>query len=142
MWLFIVALLLIVVEVLTVSTFFIWVSLGVFASALTSLVTDNVVIITLVGIVITILSLVMLRTKYFNYARPKKIEATAYEKLIGKKATMLEDYLTNGANTSSAKVDGVIWTVICETSATKFNKNEIVLIEDVVGSKLVIRKED
>lgn len=135
-----IGLLLILVEILTVSTIFIWISIGFFAAALASAFTGNLYVLILVGTIATVLSLVSLKSKYVNYTKPKTLIQTASNELIGKKAKMLESYRSDGASVGVAIIGGVTWTVSCEREGLNFKEDELVKISAISGSRLIIEK--
>lgn len=137
-----IGLVLILIELLTVSTFFVWIAAGVFAAAFTSVFTDNIYILLGVGTLVTIICLASLQSKYINYIKPKNATQTSYNNLIGRKAKMLDDYHADGVNSGSAKVGGVTWSVVCENERTTFTADETVIIKAIEGSKLIIGKEE
>lgn len=132
---------LIVVEVITASTFAIWIAVGFLCASLTSLVTDNLIIIALVGTVAMLLSVAVLRTKYIKYFLPKERKETSYNELLGKHAILQDDYTSNGVDVGVARVQGVDWSVQCEQSGVEFTKGERVVIKKIEGVRLIIEKE-
>ncbi len=133
---------LIVLEVFTASTFFIWIAVGFIAASLTSLITTNVVIIGFVGVLATLLSLALLRTSYAKYILPKENAQTSYNELIGKHAIMQEDYTSNGVDVGLARVGGVDWSVQCDTSGVEFLEGQRVIIKKIEGVRLIIDREE
>ncbi|WOO87996.1 NfeD family protein [Mollicutes bacterium LVI A0039] len=137
----IIGIFLIIAEVLTASTFVIWIAIGFLCAALVSLVTSNFVVLAAVGIITTLLSVAVLRTKYVKWVLPKERVETAHNELIGKAAIMKEDYTSNGVDVGIARVGGVDWSVQCETLETSFTAGERVVIKKIEGVRLLIEKE-
>ncbi|WOO86398.1 NfeD family protein [Mollicutes bacterium LVI A0039] len=139
--LIIIGIVLVVLEALTASTFIIWIAFGFLCAALTSFATSNIIIIATVGIVTTLLSVALLRTKYVRWILPKNRTETSYNEIIGKKAVMKEDYTADGVSVGVATINGVDWSVQCETDNLTFIKGERVMILKIEGVRLFIEKE-
>lgn len=138
----IVGMLLVICEVITISTYFIWIAIGFLAASLASIITTNIIIIATVGILATLLSVGLLKTKYVKYVLPKKRVETAFNELVGKYAIMQENYVSNGVDTGLAKVQGVEWSCQCEEINTHFDKGERVKIIKIEGVRLIIEREE
>lgn len=137
----IIGIVLIMLEVFTASTFFIWIAVGFLSSGLVSLVTSNVIIISAVGIFSTLISVAVLRTRYVKFVMPKERVETAHNELIGKNAIMRDDYTSNGVDVGVARVGGVDWSVQCDESNVNFEAGERVVIKKIEGVRLLIEKE-
>ncbi len=138
----VIGLVLVILEVVTASTFFIWIAIGFFAACIVSLFTTNVVVIAAFGIVVTVLSVSLMRTKYAKYVLPQKQTPTAYNELIGNHAIMQADYTANGVDVGTARVGGNDWSVQSEQLGNVFFKNERVVIKKIEGVRLIIEKEE
>lgn len=137
----IIGIILVGVEVVTASTFFIWIAIGFLCASLTSIVTSNIIIIAFVGIITAVGSIVGLKDKYIKYIQPKDTPTT-YNELIGKFAIMQADYTSNGVDVGLARVGGVDWTVQCATSHVSFKAGERVVIRKIEGVRLIIEREE
>ncbi len=133
---------LLILEVITISTFLVWIAIGFFAASLTSIFTTNIFIIAFVGTVATILSLLVLKTKYVKLVMPKKREETAFNELIGKHAIMQADYFANGVDIGLARVGGIDWSVQSKEEGLEYTTGERVLIHRIEGVRLIIGKEE
>lgn len=133
---------LIVLEVFTASTFFIWIAVGFIAASLVSLTTESIVVIAICGVVATLLSLGLLRTRYAKYILPKENAKTAFNELIGEHAIMEADYTSNGVDVGVARASGASWSVQCAVSGVTFTKGERVVIEKIEGARLIIAREE
>lgn len=138
----IIGLALIVLEVFTASTFFIWIAVGFLCASLVSLVTSNLIVLAIVGVVTTLLSVAVLKAKYVELVLPAERTKTSYNELIDKHAIMQEDYDSNGVDVGLARVQGVDWSVQCEESGVHFEKDERVVIKKIEGVRLIIERED
>lgn len=133
---------LLVLEVITASTFFIWIAVGFFCASLVSLITSNLIIVAAVGIVATLLSVASLRSRYAKWILPKENAKTSYNELIGKHAIMQADYTSNGVDVGLARVGGVDWSVQCLQAGQKFSKEERVVIKKIEGVRLIVEREE
>ncbi len=138
----IIGLALIVLEVFTASTFFIWIAVGFLCASLASLVTSNIIVLAIIGIATTLISVALLKSKYMELVLPAERTKTSYNELIGKHAIMQADYESNGVDVGLARVQGVDWSVQCEQSGVNFKKGERVVIKKIEGVRLIIERED
>lgn len=74
--------------------------------------------------------------KYLKIGHTK----TNYESLIGKKAIVIED-IDNYQGRGQVKVDGQIWSAKTEAKEV-IEKDSKVMINEVVGVKLIVSKEE
>lgn len=133
---------LIILEVFTVSTFLIFIAFGFLAASLVSIISDSYILIATVGVVVTLLSIKLLRSKFTKYAQPNGQVQTSYNELIGKFAIMESDYTANGVDVGQARVSGVDWSVQCATNGSEFTAGERVKIKKIEGARLIIDRED
>lgn len=138
----IIGVVLVIAEVITISTFFIWIAIGFFVAAFVAIFTSNIFVITIFGIVASVASVMLLKTSYVKYVLPKKRTETAFNELIGKHAIMLEEYTSNGVDNGLARVGGVDWSVQCEESGIKFEEGQRVVIKKIEGVRLIIEREE
>lgn len=138
----IIGVVLVITEVITVSTFFIWIAIGFFVASLVSLFVSNIFIIAIFGIVASVASVMLLKTSYVKWVLPKKRTETAFNELIGKHAIMQEDYISNGVDNGLARVGGVDWSVQCEELGIKFEEGQRVIIKKIEGVRLIIEREE
>ncbi len=133
---------LLILEVITISTFLVWIAIGFIAASIVSIFTTNIFIIAFVGVAATVLSLLVLKTKYVRLVMPKTREETAFNELIGKHAIMQNDYVVNGVDIGLARVAGIDWSVQGQVEDQIFAQGERVLILRIEGVRLIIGKED
>lgn len=138
----IIGIVLIGLEIFTSSTFLVFIGVGFIAASLVSLLTTNLIIISVVGVLVTLVSIGLLRKKYAHYMQPKAHTQTSYNELIGKHAIMLEDYTANGVDIGLVRVTGIDWSVQCETLGLSFKEGESVIIQKIEGARLIIDKEE
>lgn len=136
----IIGLLLIILEAITVSTFFIWLGIGFLGAAIIAYFTSNVLIIVLGGIIITLLSVMVFKPRYLKSIQPNGSVKTSYNQLVGSTVKMLEDYDYDGTNTATAIVKSITWTVEAKQMNASFKKDELVVVKAIDGAKLIIEK--
>ncbi len=137
----IIGLVAIAVEFLTISTFFIWIAFGLWAAAITALVTTNVYVITIVGLVVGIGSAFGFRSNYIAYANKTGDTKTSYESHIGTSVVLLGDYEPNETNHGEIKLNGVVWSARSVNQEVKYVKDEVVTIVDIKGNFVYINKK-
>ncbi len=124
---------LLIIEVLTASTFFIWFALGGFAAAITSLFTDNILIIVVVFAITSIGLMVSLKQNLQRRLAKNNVE-TSYEKIIGKSAIVTRKITPT--TPGEVKVAGQIWSA---RSEKVHNLEEEVTIVKINGSHVIVK---
>ncbi len=140
--LFVVGVVLIILEMLTVSTFLIWPGIGVLVAAFASLFTSNVLVLAIVFAIATLVSIGLLKTKYIKLVMPKKKTETSYNEYIGKHAILINDYIANGVDNGIVRLNGVEWSVKSKKIDESFKAGERVTIIAIEGVHLIIGKEE
>lgn len=133
----IIGIILVIVELLTVTFFSIFLAIGAFAAALSAFFTQNVIIHISVFIIFAALSFIFGKSflgKFFKVneeIRPSTINA-----LLGKTGIVIAEIKEDSPG--QVKVDGTVWTAIAEDSSiiTEKSKVEVVKID---GVKLVVK---
>lgn len=138
----IIGLVLVLLEVFTASTFLIFIGFGFLAASLVSLITSNIIVLSIVGVGVSLITIKLLRSKFTKYAQPNGKIQTSYNELIGKYAIMQSDYTSNAVDVGVARVSGVDWSVQCETNGLTFAAGERVKIIKIEGVRLIIDRED
>lgn len=140
MWIFwlVFSIIMFVGEVLSVSFFMIWFSIGGIAAAFTSFLTNNVYIQAVVMLVIS--TILVLATKPFTkkFLESKSKVESNVNALIGKKARVIQE-INNIENTGKVKVNGEIWKAITENSEEIIHIDCDVTILAVDGVKLIVK---
>ena len=133
-WLIISAVLLFA-EILTLHLVFASFSLGAFAAALTAASTSSVAVQGIVLIVVSGLSLLLLRPAVLK--RLYKSEATTgMDKLIGQEAVVLE---TVTSHEGSIRLNGELWTA--RSRSGPINSEENVIVHSIDGATAIVEKQ-
>ena len=138
-WLIIFVVLL-VIELLTISLTTIWFSLGALAAFVVAIVGFGVPIQIGIFLIVSIVLLFLTRpiaVNYFNSARQK----TNAEGLIGQSAIVTEEINTLHA-TGKAEVNGLEWSAKTDEEEGVIVEGEIVSIEGIQGVKLIVKKKE
>lgn len=139
--LIVIGLILIILEIFTVTTLLIWIGIGFLAAAFTSLFTSNPIILLVVGTVACLLTMVIFRDKFKNGLLAGKQTKTSYEELIGKKAQITTGFIGNDVNRGTLKINGVEWIALANDNQV-YEVNEIVIIKKIDGAKMHVEKEE
>ncbi len=131
--LLIISVILLVVEVITASTMFIWFALGGFVTAFASLFIENYIVLTLIFGVTSLSLMALLRTKVRTKLETTSVE-TSYEKILNQKAIVLEEITPT--KPGSVKVSGQTWSARSESSHAV---NEEVSIIKINGSHVIVK---
>ena len=132
---FILFLILLFIELITVNLVTIWFVVGALAAMIASLLTDNITIEVIVFIVVSIVSLIITKP-FIKKLRTRKITPTNLDRVIGKTGVVTKDITKDSYG--EVKVEGSIWTA---TSKTKINKGSQIEVLKIDGVKLVVEKK-
>ena len=135
MFWFIMFVVFLVIEIITVGLVSIWFSFGSLFALLSTCFTDNIIIQSIVFVVFSLALIFICRplfkSKFF------KSEATNYGKYIGKTGIVTKEITSN--NYGEVKVDGTIWTA---KASKKIKVDEKVKVLDIEGVKLIVERDD
>ena len=135
MFWFILFVVFLIIEIITVGLVSIWFSFGSLFALLSTCFTDNVLIQSIIFVVFSLVLIVLcrplLKSKFL------KSEATNYGKFIGKTGIVTKEITSN--NYGEVKVDGTIWTA---KASKKIKKDEKVKVLDIEGVKLIVERID
>lgn len=131
---FILFLVLLFIEIITINLVTIWFVFGSLAAMLTSFLTTNVTIQIIVFIAVSIVSLIITKP-FIKKLRKRKIVPTNLDRVIGKIGIVTKEITKNSYG--EVKVDGSIWTA---TSKNKITKDSQVQVLKIDGVKLVVEK--
>lgn len=127
------------IELFTLTVFFVFIGLGFLGATIVSLFTQNIFIILGVGIIITLISIYFLRTLLMNKLKKIREEKSGFEITIGQKAKVIDEISSDPSKFGTVKIDGVIWNAR-EINEQKLEPGEIVKILKIDGSHLVVEK--
>ncbi len=124
-----------VIEIITVGLVSIWFSFGSLFALLSTCFTDNIYIQAIVFVVFSLALILicrpLLKSKFI------KTEATNYGKFIGKIGVVTKEITSH--EYGEVKVDGTIWTA---KSNKKIKVDEKVKVLDIEGVKLIVERVD
>lgn len=135
LWL-VLAIVLFIIESITVGLVCMWFGIGAAAAMLVSLAADNIYIQWLVFIVVSLAMLVLLRP-LAKRAMFSHIERTNAGSMIGKSAVLTESIGENSPG--RLKYGDVSWIAVTDNGDT-IEKGEKVNINSIKGNKLVVSK--
>ena len=131
---FMLAIVLIFVEIATVNLVCIWFAIGCFVAGLVGLITDNTMIQVGVFLIVSILSLILTKP-FIKKLRPKGIVRTNLDRVIGQIGIVTSDI--DKLEPGEVKVDGKKWMAVSDTKIIKGSKVEILAID---GVKLKVKE--
>lgn len=131
---FILVLVLLFIELITINLVTIWFVIGSLAAMITTLITDNVTIQIIVFIVVSLISLIATKP-FIKKMRTRKIIPTNLDRVIGKTGIVTKEITKDSYG--EVKVEGSIWTA---TSKTKIEKGSQIEVLKIDGVKLVVEK--
>ena len=135
-WL-IIAGVLFVVEICTVSFFAFWPGIGAVAAAICSLFTDNIVIQSAVFVIVTTIMILFMKPLAKKLFKTKDVNMNN-KALIDKNGVVTQE-IYNLNSKGQVKVSGELWSAISENDEI-IEKGSTVLVKDVKGVKLVVKK--
>ncbi len=141
MWLYIwlgVVAVTMIIEFITMELVSIWLSIGALIAMILAACGVGYEIQIIVMIVVSISCILGLRKVTLKFLNKNK-DKTNVDMLIGNKTKLLSDITEDDAG--SVKVNGVVWSAITENQEP-IEKDNYVVIEKVVGNKLVVKKAD
>lgn len=128
--LLVVSILLLILEIFTVSTFFLWIAIGVLFSSFVALFTNNLLILLICGSVVSVISIYLFRSKYISRIKKGNVK-TSYEEQIGEKGEVVVAFKGNSTEIGRVKVGGLDWSAI-SSEEVDFAKGDIVVIKEIV----------
>ena len=124
-----------IIEALTVEMVAVWLAVGGFVGLILAIIGGiDIGIQIIVVAVVTIASILLLRRFTLKFLR-KGEDKSSVETVIGKKSKLLED--VSPTQNSTLKLNGTVWTVICDEELSKGTEVEII---EIKGNKLKVRK--
>ena len=133
---FIVFLIMLVIEIVTVNLVSIWFAIGALAAMLTAYFTESIVIQIVVFIVVSILTLIITKPLVKKF-KGFDITPTNSDRVIGKTGEVTK---SNGKNNNGeVKIFGNTWTA---TSKEELKVGDKVKVLGIDGVKLIVEKEE
>ena len=136
---FLIAIIMIVIELLTVNLVSIWFAFASVVAGVSTLLTDNVTIQIVIFIISSIIFLIITKP-VIKKLRGKEIEKLNLDRVIGKTGIVTEDI--SPLEIGEVKVDGKRWSAISKKKIKKDSKVEILSIDGVKLLVKQIKEED
>lgn len=133
MW-FIIFLVLLFIELITINLVSIWFALGSLAAYISTYFTDNITIQIIVFIVVSIVTLIVTKPLIKKF-RVREIQPTNLDRVIGQEGIVTKEISKNSFG--EVKVKGSIWTATAKEEITKGTQVKVLKIE---GVKLLVEK--
>lgn len=131
---------LLIIEILTMGLTTVWFAGGALVAFFLAFAGFELPVQIIAFLLVSIVLLSITRPiaiKFFNQERQK----TNVERLIGQKAIVLEPIDTIRA-TGRVEVNGMEWSAKSEDVENIIDSGEIVVIQDIQGVKLIVKKEE
>ena len=134
-WL-VIAIILIVIELFTVSLTTIWFAVGAICSAFCTLFTDNLWPQLIVFIIVSVILFIFTRPFAMKHLHLGK-EKTNIDSIVGQQAVVTET-IDNIKGTGHAKINGLDWTARSTDEAVTIAQGAVVTVREVSGVKLMV----
>ena len=131
---FILFLVLVFIELITVNLVTIWFAIGALAAIITGLITTSVIIQVIIFIIVSAIAL-LLTKPIVKKLRKRNIIPTNLDRVIGKEGIVTKDISKDSYG--EVKVSGTIWTAM---STKRIKKDEKVKVLKIEGVKLLVEK--
>jgi len=128
-------------EVFTEGFFLLWFAVGSLVGLLVTLFTDNIIIQFLCFILTSVILLLSTKKLTKNFLNSRKPVESNVNALIGKNARVIEA-LDPIEGAGKVKINGEVWKAIPADNSETFEIGETVVIKDIDGVKLIIKKEN
>ena len=135
-WWFILFLVLLVIELLTVNLVTIWFIIGSIFALFTSFFVDSVLVQIIIFLVISIISLILMRPFIKKFSKNHKVPTNS-DRVIGCIGEVVKSIHNN--EYGEVKVLNTIWTA---TSKEEIEKGSRVKVISIEGVKLIVEKEN
>ena len=135
-WL-VVAVIMAVVEAVTVQLVSVWFAVGAVAGCITAIFTDNVSIQLIVFVAVSLVAMLITRP-LVKRIKVKKAEATNSDKYIGKTAVVIEA-IDNAAAKGQVKVGGTTWSAR-SVDGKQIEAGASVTVVAIEGVKLMVKE--
>lgn len=132
------AVVLMLIEMMTMGLTTIWGAGGALAATVTALVTDNFLWQGLVFAVVTLFLVIVTRPLAVKKLNDRTVK-TNVDALIGKEAVAESD--VDELNRGEVRLDGKVWVAIPSKGSAEIRKGDVVRVEKVEGVKLIVSKE-
>lgn len=128
---------LIVIEVCTINLTTVWFALGACAAAIASVIMPDSLLFQSV-VFVAVSALLLPLTKPLAKKISRKAPPTNADRVLGEEAVVIET-INNLAGSGQVKVLGQVWTARAKNPEATYNADEIVLVENIEGVKLIVK---
>lgn len=125
-----------VAEIITVGFLIFWLGIGAILAMIVSLFTDNIVIQTAVFVVSSTILIFATKPLVNKFTKNDKKVSTNVYSIIGKKGIVIED-INIIEGTGQIKVNGEVWSAICNGNITISSGTEIE-VKEIRGVKALV----
>lgn len=133
------AVIMVLIEMMTMGLTTIWGAGGALAAALMALATDSILWQGLVFALVTLFLVIVTRPLAVRKLNNRTVK-TNVDALIGKNAVAESDM--DELNRGEVRLDGKVWVAVPEKGSAEIKKGDVVKVERVEGVKLIVSKED
>lgn len=137
-WWLILSGLLFLIEICTVSFFAFWPGIGALAATFSCIFTDNVAIQATVFVVTSLIMILFMKPLVNKLFKTKDVPMNN-KAVIGKNGIVTQT-IDNINSKGQVKVSGELWSAISKEDDEIIEKGATVLIEDINGVKLIVKK--
>ncbi len=134
-WWFVIFVLLVLIELITVNLVTIWFAIGASFAILISIFSDSLIIQLIGFIIVSVISLIISKP-VINRFRVDKLTPTNLDRVLGMSADVIKDISPD--KSGQIKVLGSVWTAIADRS---FKVGDKVRVKKIVGVKLFVEEE-
>lgn len=127
-----------IIEGITLGLTSVWFAVGSFASAVSAMMTDNIIIQAAVFAVVSFVLVIFTRPLAKEKINSRTV-ATNVDSLIGREVPAMTDITWEKGG--QIKLEGTVWTAVPSDDSSEIRKGDIVKILQVKGVKLIVRKE-
>lgn len=131
---FIVFLVLLVIELVTINLVSIWFAVGALSSMISACFTENITIQVIIFIIVSIIALLITKP-FVEKLRKRKIQPTNLDRVIGSEGVVTKEIDKNSYG--EVKVKGSVWTAMSDTKIEKGKEIKVLKIE---GVKLLVEE--
>lgn len=131
--------LLLIIELITMGLTTIWFAGGALAAFIVSMSSGPMWLQVVLFFGVSILLLIFTRPFAVHYINKNTVKTNA-DSLIGQTAVVTED-ISNLKSTGQVQIRGQIWTARSEKQENEIQAGEKVVIQEISGVKLIVRRE-
>ena len=131
------AVVMILIEMMTMGLTTIWAAGGAVAALLTAIITDSFLWQCLIFVVVTLVLVIVTRPVAVRKLNNRTVKTNA-DALIGRNAVAQSD--VDELSRGEVRVDGKVWTAVPARDSASIRKGDIVTVTGIEGVKLIVKK--